>query len=152
MSATAWLWIAIVGFYLSGIALVAAVAIFIRMDIPGAIRSLKGETAAEGNKVKREAKANDKKHSHRQGNANGGKPMEKVQAAAGGSSASLVAHTTEMHPNEVEYVPGDEGKKATLSPQGAAVFSGTEGRPRAAFQITRSVVKIHTDEVIRPMW
>ena len=46
MSANTWLIIAIIGFSLSGIALIAAVIMFIRLNIPAIIGDLSGRTVA----------------------------------------------------------------------------------------------------------
>lgn len=55
MSAIAWLIIAIVGFSLSGIALVAAIFMFIKMNIPAVIGDLTGKTVAREIKAMRDA-------------------------------------------------------------------------------------------------
>ena len=57
MSATAWLIIAIVGFSLSGVALAAAVFMFIKMNIPAIIGDLTGKTVAREIKAMRESNA-----------------------------------------------------------------------------------------------
>ena len=57
MSATIWLIIAIVGFSLAGIALVAAVIMFIKMNIPAIIGDLTGKTVAREIKAMRESNA-----------------------------------------------------------------------------------------------
>lgn len=46
MSANAWLIIAVIGFSLSGIALIAAVIMFVRMNVPAIIGDLTGKTVA----------------------------------------------------------------------------------------------------------
>ncbi len=57
MSATAWLIIAIVGFSLSGIAFVAAIILFIKMNIPAIIGDLTGKTVAREIKALRDSNA-----------------------------------------------------------------------------------------------
>ena len=57
MSATAWLIIAIVGFSLSGIAFIAAIILFIKMNIPAIIGDLTGKTVAREIKAMRESNA-----------------------------------------------------------------------------------------------
>ena len=57
MSATAWFIIAIVGFSLSGVALVTAVFMFIKMNIPAIIGDLTGKTVAREIKAMRESNA-----------------------------------------------------------------------------------------------
>ncbi len=54
MSATAWLIIAIVGFSFAGIALIVAVFMFIKMNIPSVIGDLTGKTVAREIKAMRE--------------------------------------------------------------------------------------------------
>ncbi|MBE6766521.1 MAG: hypothetical protein E7550_02925 [Ruminococcaceae bacterium] len=55
MSAATWLIIAIIGFSLAGIALVAAVFMFIKMNIPAIIGDLTGKTVAREIKAMRES-------------------------------------------------------------------------------------------------
>ena len=55
MSAQTWLIIAIVGFTLSAIALVVAVFMYIKMNIPAVIGDLTGKTVAREIKAMREA-------------------------------------------------------------------------------------------------
>lgn len=57
MSATAWLIIAIVGFSLAGIAFIAAIILFIKMNIPAIIGDLTGKTVAREIKAMRESNA-----------------------------------------------------------------------------------------------
>lgn len=57
MSATTWFIIAIVGFSLSGIAFVAAIFMFIKMNIPAIIGDLSGKTVAREIKAMRESNA-----------------------------------------------------------------------------------------------
>ncbi|MDE6020258.1 MAG: hypothetical protein K2H01_04560 [Ruminococcus sp.] len=57
MSATAWLIIAIVGFSLAGIAFVATIILFIKMNIPAIIGDLTGKTVAREIKAMRESNA-----------------------------------------------------------------------------------------------
>ena len=57
MSATTWLIIAIVGFSLSGIAFIAAIILFIKMNIPAIIGDLTGKTVAREIKAMRESNA-----------------------------------------------------------------------------------------------
>lgn len=57
MSATTWLIIAIVGFSLTGIAFIAAIILFIKMNIPAIIGDLTGKTVAREIKAMRESNA-----------------------------------------------------------------------------------------------
>lgn len=54
MSTNAWLIIAIIGFSLAGIALIAAIFMFIKMNIPSVIGDLSGKTVAREIKAMRE--------------------------------------------------------------------------------------------------
>lgn len=54
MSATLWLIIAIIGFSLAGIALVIAIFMFVKMNIPSVIGDLSGKTVAREIKAMRE--------------------------------------------------------------------------------------------------
>lgn len=81
MSATMWLIIAIVGFSVSGIALIAAILMFIKMNIPAIIGDLSGKTVAREIKAMREANvfSGEKLHRPSSVNANRGKLTEKVK-------------------------------------------------------------------------
>ncbi len=81
MSATTWLIIAIVGFSLSGVALAAAVFMFIKMNIPAVIGDLSGKTVAREIKAMRDANASsgDKMHKSSRVNIDRGKLTEKVE-------------------------------------------------------------------------
>lgn len=59
MSAENWLLIAIIGFALSGIALIVAVFMFIKMNIPSIIGDLNGKTVAREIQAMREANASN---------------------------------------------------------------------------------------------
>lgn len=54
MSATTWLIIAIIGFSLAGIALIIAIFMFVKMNIPSVIGDLSGKTVAREIKAMRE--------------------------------------------------------------------------------------------------
>lgn len=70
MSATTWLIIAIVGFSLAGVAFVAAVILFIRLNIPAVIGDLTGKTAAK--EIQALRSAGIEKNSGRSGTATAG--------------------------------------------------------------------------------
>lgn len=57
MTADTWLLIAIIGFSLSGVALIVAVFMFIKMNIPSVIGDLNGKTVAREIQAMREANA-----------------------------------------------------------------------------------------------
>ena len=91
MSATAWLIIAIVGFSLSGIALVASIILFIKMDILAIIGDLTGKTVAREIKAMRETNAasGDKRFRPSAVNMERGTLTEKVTPSA---EAMKIAH------------------------------------------------------------
>lgn len=94
MSATAWLIIAIVGFSLSGIALVASIIIFIKMDILAIIGDLTGKTVAREIKAMRETNAasGDKHFRPSAVNMERGTLTEKVSPSA---EAMRIAHASQ---------------------------------------------------------
>lgn len=94
MSATAWLIIAIVGFSLSGIALVASIILFIKMDILAIIGDLTGKTVAREIKAMRETNAasGDKHFRPSAVNMERGKLTEKVTPSA---EAMRIAHASQ---------------------------------------------------------
>lgn len=96
MSATTWLIIAIVGFSLSGIALAAAVFMFIKMNIPAVIGDLTGKTVAREIKAMRDANASSGNKLHRSSsvNVNRGKLTEKVNDEEIDSSVRAAAHAS----------------------------------------------------------
>ena len=81
MSAQTWLIIAIVGFTLSAIALVVAIFMYIKMNIPAVIGDLTGKTVAREIKAMREANvASGDKHPRSSSvNINRGKLTDKVK-------------------------------------------------------------------------
>lgn len=96
MSATSWLIIAIVGFSLSGIALVAAVFMFIKMRIPAVIGDLSGKTVAREIQAMRESNASSgtKIHKSSRVNMDRGKLTEKVDDQTPDKSAMALAHSS----------------------------------------------------------
>lgn len=96
MSATTWLIIAIVGFSLSGIALAAAVFMFIKMNIPAVIGDLTGKTVAREIKAMRDANASsgNKLHKSSSVNVNRGKLTEKVNDEEIDGSVKAAAHAS----------------------------------------------------------
>ena len=70
MGATTWLIIAIVGFSLSGIALIATVILFIKMNIPAVIGDLSGKTVAREIKAMRDANASSGNKLHKSSHVN----------------------------------------------------------------------------------
>lgn len=219
MSATTWLIVAIVGFSVSGIALVATVFIFFKMNIISVIGDLTGKTVAKEIKAMRDANTfgGNKIHRSSSVNVHCEKTIEKVGDDETDSSVIAVAHaskrldgardgysahlkrnetgqtscalykgiTTEslstnvgevdieqrratavLSRNRGTEVLGEDSKTDVLYPtevpannmvsEGRAettVLSDTEELSHrivepVAFRITKSVIKIHTDEVI----
>lgn len=106
MSAQTWLIIAIVGFTLSAIALVVAIFMYIKMNIPAVIGDLTGKTVAREIKAMREANvASGDKHPRSSSvNVNRGKLTDKVKDEIDDSTAKAVAHASK------KLEPGDFGK------------------------------------------
>ena len=96
MSAMAWLIIAIVGFSLAGIALVAAVIMFIKMNIPAIIGDLTGKTVAREIKAMRESNASsgDKRFRPSAVNLERGTVTEKVAHTPLSTSDLKKAHAS----------------------------------------------------------
>ena len=96
MSANTWLIIAIVGFSLSGIALVVAIFMFIKMDIPAIIGDLTGKTVAREIKAMREANASSGDKSFRSSavNIERGTLTENVSQKAIDAEAMKKAHAS----------------------------------------------------------
>lgn len=96
MSAMAWLIIAIVGFSLAGIALVAAVIMFIKMNIPAIIGDLTGKTVAREIKAMRESNASsgDKRFRPSAVNLERGTLTEKVANTPMSTSDLKKAHAS----------------------------------------------------------
>ena len=66
MTAEHWFLIAVIGFALSGVALIVAVFMFIKLNIPSVIGDLNGKTVAREIRAMREANSNAV-NSHRLG-------------------------------------------------------------------------------------
>lgn len=81
MSATTWFILAFVGFSLAGVALIAAVFIFIKLNIPAVVGDLSGKTIAREIKAIREANVSsgDKRHRPGRVNVDRGKLTEKAE-------------------------------------------------------------------------
>lgn len=94
MSANTWFVIAVVGFSLSGAALIAAIILFIRLDIPAIIGDLTGRTVAREIKAMRDANASsgDKRFRSSAVNLQRGTLTEKV--AESSAEGMAVAHAS----------------------------------------------------------
>lgn len=96
MSATTWFIIAIVGFSLSGISLIVAIFMFLKMNIPAVIGDLSGKTVAREIKAMRAANASSgsKLHKSSSVNVNRGKLTEAVNGNQSDSYAKAAAHAS----------------------------------------------------------
>ena len=96
MSAPAWLIIAIVGFSLAGIALIVAVFMFIKMNIPSVIGDLTGKTVAREIKAMREFNNSkgDRRFRPSKVNLERGTLTEKVDTSIDDKKAMAEAHAS----------------------------------------------------------
>ena len=117
MSANTWLIIAIIGFSLSGIALIAAVIMFIRLNIPAIIGDLTGRTVAREIKAMRDTNASsgDKRFRPSAVNLERGTLTEKVAGKTANNMA--LAHASKR----LDKISGN------LSEKGSKRKSGTVG-------------------------
>ncbi len=104
MSAKAWLIVAIVGFSLSGAALIGAAVLFFKLNIPGVIGDLTGKTVAREIKAIRDANASSESKAQKKpvsgaghgapaaymAKAHASKRLDRTEAASrGGTSRDL---------------------------------------------------------------
>lgn len=117
MSANTWLIIAIIGFSLSGIALIVAVIMFIRLNIPAIIGDLTGRTVAREIKAMRDTNASsgDKRFRPSAVNLERGTLTEKVAGKTANNMA--LAHASKR----LDKTSGN------LSEKGSKRKSGTVG-------------------------
>ena len=119
MSASSWFIIAIVGFSLSGIALVAAIFIFIKLRIPAVIGDLSGKTVAREIQAMRETNATsgNKIHKSSRVNMDRGKLTEKVDEQVADKSAMAIAHSSKRLDKATGTTSGplNEGQKHSQS-------------------------------------
>lgn len=94
MSATVWLIIAVIGFSLAGVALVASVFMFLKMNIPGIIGDLTGRTVAREIKAIRASNAisGDKRFKSSKVNIERGTLTDKVNDNSVDKKAMSLAH------------------------------------------------------------
>lgn len=113
MSATTWFIIAIVGFSLSGVALIAAVFMFLKMNIPAIIGDLTGRTVAREIKAMRESNAasGDKLHRSSRVNIERGTLTEKVEDNVADKSAMSKAHSSKR----LDRPTGEPAKSSKLN-------------------------------------
>lgn len=101
MSATTWLIIAIIGFSLAGIALIIAIFMFVKMNIPSVIGDLSGKTVAREIKAMREFNnANgDRRFRPSKVNLERGTLTEKVETSQDNKKAMAEAHASKRLDN-----------------------------------------------------
>lgn len=128
MSANTWLIIAIIGFSLSGIALIAAVIMFIRLNIPAIIGDLTGRTVAREIKAMRDTNASsgDKRFRPSAVNLERGTLTEKVAGNTANNMA--LAHASKR----LDKTSGNLSEKSSKKKSGTAGLSdavqGKSGR------------------------
>lgn len=113
MSATAWLIIAIVGLSLAGIALIVAVFMFIKMNIPSVIGDLTGKTVAREIKAMREFNNSkgDRRFRPSKVNLERGTLTEKVDTSIDDKKAVAEAHASKR----LDRTETNENKKNSKS-------------------------------------
>ena len=128
MSANTWLIIAIIGFSLSGIALIAAVIMFIRLNIPAIIGDLTGRTVAREIKAMRDTNASsgDKRFRPSAVNLERGTLTEKVAVKTANNMA--LAHASKR----LDKTSGNLSEKSSKKKSGTVGLSdavqGKSGR------------------------
>ena len=128
MSANTWLIIAIIGFSLSGIALIAAVIMFIRLNIPAIIGDLTGRTVAREIKAMRDTNASsgDKRFRPSAVNLERGTLTEKVAGNTANNMA--LAHASKR----LDKTSGNLSEKSSKKKSGTVGLSvavqGKSGR------------------------
>ena len=150
MSANTWLIIAIIGFSLSGIALIAAVIMFIRLNIPAIIGDLTGRTVAREIKAMRDTNASsgDKRFRPSAVNLERGTLTEKVlsdndtEVLSDNATEVLDTNATEVLSDGTEVLSNET---TVLSPTEQLK---TDASKPVAFKIKHDEVVTHSDEVI----
>lgn len=142
MSATTWFVIAIVGFSLSGIALAAAVFMFIKMNIPAVIGDLTGKTVAREIKAMREANASsgNKIHKSSSVNVNRGKLTEKVRDEKADSAVKAAAHASKRLDKT------GSGDSASLRKNGNRQSFATPSKERTTESLSTNVGEVDIEK------
>lgn len=119
MSANTWMIIAIIGFSLSGIALIAAVIMFIRLNIPAIIGDLTGRTVAREIKAMRDTNASsgDKRFRPSAVNLERGTLTEKVAGNTANNMA--LAHASKR----LDKTSGNLSEKSSKKKSGTVGLS-----------------------------
>ena len=138
MSATAWLIIAIVGFSLAGIAFIAAIILFIKMNIPAIIGDLTGKTVAREIKAMRESNASsgDKRFRPSAVNLERGTLTEKVSDTPMSTDDLKKAHASKRLDKT-----GGLGKSGKLSGKKGGITGLGEGASPVTPVVTEKTVK-----------
>ena len=132
MSATTWLIIAIIGFSLAGIALIIAIFMFVKMNIPSIIGDLSGKTVAREIKAMREFNnANgDRRFRPSKVNLERGVLTEKVEISQDNRKAMAEAHASKRLDN---IKSGELSEKKTYSSSSGTVgLNDFESNPTEA--------------------
>lgn len=138
MSATAWLIIAIVGFSLAGIAFIAAIILFIKMNIPAIIGDLTGKTVAREIKAMRESNASsgDKRFRPSAVNLERGTLTEKVSDTPMSTGDLKKAHASKRLDKT-----GGLGKSGKLSGKKGGITGLGDGASPVTPVVTEKTVK-----------
>ncbi len=121
MSATGWLIVAIVGFSLAGIAFIAAIFMFIKMNIPAIVGDLTGKTVAREIKAMRDANeaTGDKRFRSSKVNMERGTLTEKVGKHKLDTGTLKKAHASKRLDKATDELGNNSIKKGT----GTAAFT-----------------------------
>lgn len=129
MSASTWFLIAIGGFSLSGIALIVAILMFIKMNIPAIIGDLNGKTVAREIQAMRNANAaaGDKHYEPSPVNAKRGRLTDPIHAPAPVYSGTRVRVSNTMKLPTEQTAPRHTAETDVLSEAGATDVLGESG-------------------------
>lgn len=136
MSATTWFILAVVGFSLAGVALIAAVLIFIKLNIPAVIGDLSGRTIAREIKAIRDANvtSGDKRHRPGRVNLDRGELTEKAEEPLLDSSGIKAAHVSKRLDITDSTPP--------LTPSNSTATEETDKRVRCTESLSANVEEI----------
>lgn len=151
MSANTWFVIAVVGFSLSGAALIAAIILFIRLDIPAIIGDLTGRTVAREIKAMRDANASsgDKRFRSSAVNLQRGTLTEKVaESSAEGMAVAHASKRLDKSTGELDAYSARQSKGGTIGLSDAA-RSGSDAGPTEVLDAGPTEVLDDRTEVLR---
>lgn len=143
MSATTWLIIAIVGFSMSGVALAITIFMFIKMNIPAVIGDLTGKTVARQVKAMRDA--------NKSNNDNVNIKLSLEKAENNSTENRITEPLSSDEKTEILYevheteVLSDSAGTEVLNEKEEKVYEWLEP---VSFTVTKSIIQIHTDEII----